>query len=156
MQPNQPNSIKNNLFRVTAVVITLCYILGPAELPISKILHNLSHHLQAPSYVLQHDFEGNHIAVNKLHIVENKNSFSSNHQHNVIDFIDEVLNNSSNEDKNHQGESILDLKINKHITSNKYILVFQNNNEKEPSIYQNKSMIFKSRYLDQLYKPPIV
>ncbi len=48
MQSYKVNSIKHNFFRVTVLVIMLCYILGPAKIQLNKILHTISHNLKAP------------------------------------------------------------------------------------------------------------
>ena len=150
MQTNQPNSIKDNFFRVTAVIITLCYVLGPAQLQVKSILHTISHNLVPPSYVLQHNEVDNKNYKNELSSVS---SSSLNHSHEVIDFIDMIFDGQS--DKNHRGESTtIDIKINKHITSNKYAFEFRNTTKMSAPNFGVTNVFYKKAYLDQLFKPP--
>lgn len=148
--------MKHNFFRVTAVIITLCYILGPAQLPLRSILHIISHNLEVPSFVLQHNEVDNNNFVSQLNLGTNLTNHNLNHQHEVLDFLEVVFDGPPN-DKNHNGEmTIVDFKINKHITSPKYDLVFQNSFKIDKPEFWGSHIYSKKGYLNQLYRPPKV
>ena len=157
MQLTQKNSIKTNFYRLMAVIITLCYVLGPAQLPIKTILHTISHNLEIPSYVLQHNNLDNSNYVKDLSLGEHKDVKQLNHKHQVIDLLDLVFNQETNKNKNQRGEPTqLDTKIKKHITSKAYTLVFHNNQQIDQPIFWKIDVCPKIGYLDQLYRPPQV
>jgi len=157
MQPYKPTSVKHNMFRATAVIIMLCYILGPAHQQLRTILHTISHNFNAPSYVLQHDEVANAEFKNQVNLETELNSYSLNHGHGFLDFLDTIFKKQSNEDKSQRGETTkLDFKINKHITSKKYNLVFQNTYLVDTHNFWFKKVDPKKGYLDHLYRPPKV
>ncbi|WP_299119055.1 hypothetical protein [uncultured Winogradskyella sp.] len=157
MQFYRQNSIKHNLFRVIAGTITLCYILGLAQLPLRSILHTISHNLEIPSYILQHDEVDNNDYVNQLKSGTNVGNHDLNHQHKVLDFLDEIFDEQSNDNKNHNGETTtVDFKLNKHITSSKYNFIFQNSFKMDKPEFWITHIFYKNGYLEQLYRPPKV
>jgi hypothetical protein len=155
MQFYKQNSVKHNFFRAIAVMITLCYILGPAQLPLRSILHTISHNLEIPSYVLQHNEEANNDYVNQLNSGINSSMENLEHQHEVLDILEVIFNKKSNDNKNHNGETTtVDFKINKHITSNKYNFVFQKSHSTDKPEFWITHRFYKKGYLEQLYRPP--
>jgi len=155
MQSFKIRNIKYNIFKALALGITLFYILGPAQIQLRNILHSISHNLKAPSYVIQRDKEDfiNYQAHLSLHY--ELDSHKLDHQHDVIDFIDVIFNSASNEGDNHQGESsVIEIKINKHIRSEKYDIALQNMEYKVAHDYLDAFMFSKNEYLDQFFRPP--
>lgn len=145
-------NIKYNVFKALALGITLFYILGPAHIQLTNILHSVSHNLKAPSYVIQHDKEDfiNDQAHSSLHD-------KLDHRHEIIDFIDVIFNAASNGGDNHQGESsIFEIKINKHIRSEKYTIALQYMEYKVSQDYLETFMFSKNEYLNQIFRPPKV
>ncbi|WP_400077202.1 hypothetical protein [Winogradskyella sp. R77965] len=157
MQFYKQNSIKHNFFRAIAVMITLCYILGLAQLPIKSVLHTISHNFEIPSYVLQHDEADNSDYAKQLSLGTNAGNHNLNHQHKVLDFLEVIFDEQSNGNENHSGETtIVDLKINKHITNKKYKLIFAKINYLEKPSYWLHNQFEMKGYLNKLYRPPQV
>jgi len=157
MQSKKTNSIKQFIFRALAVTITLCYILGPAHIQVNSILHSISHNLKAPSYVLQHDGTSYKEYENEKALKSEMTISNLSHEHQLLDFIDGIFNVPLNRDKNQKGESTtLDFKINKHITSRKSNVVFQNNIKRDVPVFWAATVSCETGYLLQLYRPPKV
>ncbi|BAO74612.1 hypothetical protein [Winogradskyella sp. PG-2] len=155
MQSNKSNSIKHFIFKVLAVSITLCYVLGPAHMQLNIILHTISHNFKAPSFVLQHNEVQNYEFANQVNIDEMSSSYTLNHQHGFLDFLNTVFDGVSNKDNNQKSESTnLELKINKHIDNNKYVLRFNKIITKETPNYCTQNQFVIKGYLKDLYRPP--
>ena len=145
-------NIKYNVFKALALGITLFYILGPAHIQLTNILHSVSHNLKAPSYVIQHDKEDfiNDQAHSSLHD-------KLDHRHEIIDFIDVIFNAASNGGDNHQGESsIFEIKINKHIRSEKYMFPLKNTEYQISHLFWETFRYSHGGFLEQLLRPPRV
>lgn len=157
MQSFKQKNIKYNIFKALALGITLFYILGPAQIQLTNILHSISHNLKVPSFVIQHDKKDfiNYQVHSSLHYESDSHKFD--HQHKVIDFIDVIFNAASNEGDNHQGESsVFEIKINKHIRSEKYAIALQYIESKVLHDYLETFMFSKNEYLNQIFRPPKV
>ncbi|WP_178989424.1 hypothetical protein [Winogradskyella schleiferi] len=157
MPTTKKNSIKNVVFRALAVTITVCYILGPAQLPLRTMFHSVSHYLEAPNHIIEHNND-NHHGFEKQRIAKNSNGNSTfNHEHKVLDFLEVIFEKHSSEEQNHNGESTsTDFKINKHITSNTYHIAIIDCYNFDRSQFLETSLISIKGYLDQLYRPPKV
>ena len=151
MLKEQRHNIEQQVLKVMAVFITMCYIMEPAHDELRHVFHFISHNLQAPSYVLQHDAD-----LNYQDVVISQNSLT-NHSHEILDFIDKIIDSSS-EKNPHQGKfkselsSIkkivvyYDYKLSYHDPTNYYKL----DNFKTENGHQTKGHSL------QLYRPPQV
>lgn len=143
------HKIKLTLLKAMAVVITMCYVIEPVQDQLKYILHYISHNLEAPSYILQHD--------NNITNKENYNFQSSitNHEHKILDFIDKLISSTKDKDK-HQGQSVKEYFSSKKIIEHyKYAALI------DATIPNAKKDNFKTLILDkrkgyslQLYRPP--
>ena len=149
MLKNNTHKIKHTLLKVIAVLITLCYIMEPAQKELRYVFHFISHNLQAPSYVLQHD-----TSISYKDLAKSKNSLT-NHEHEILDFIDKMVNSSSGNNKHKDTSNTNNFTIKKIVVRYNYAFVkhdfsfdFKNDNFKII-----RSLRLKGHSL-QLYRPP--
>ena len=141
--------IKHTLLKAMAVLITLCYIVEPAQKELRYVFHFISHNLQAPSYVLQHETD-----INYKDLAKSQNSLTD-HEHEILDFIDKILDSSSKND-DHQGTSNTEnFTVKKIIVHYEYDIVM-NNFKNDSKVDNFKTIKFpKNReHSLRLYRPP--
>jgi hypothetical protein len=157
MIKNAQKGLKPLVFKVLIITMSICYVFGPAHIQISNVLHTISHNLKVPSFVIQHDKKDfiNYQVHSSLHYESDSHKFD--HRHEVIDFIDVIFNAASNEGDNHQGESsVFEIKINEHISSEKYTFPLKNGKYKASHIFCKTFRYSHGGYLEQLFRPPKV
>ncbi len=149
MLNKERHKVKHLVLKAMAVFITFCYIMEPAHDELRYVFHFISHNLQAPSYVLQHDTD-----VNYQDFAKPQNSLT-NHNHEVLDFIDRIIDSSSEKDE-HQGQPSNEFSRTKKIivyyeydlVENSFSSIYRRDNFKVISYLKNKG------HSVQLYRPP--
>ncbi len=148
MLKEQRHRMKHFLLKAMAVLITFCYIMEPAHNELRSVFHFISHNLQAPSFVLQHDTD-----INYQDITKSQKSLT-NHNHQVIDFIDRIIDSSSEKDE-HQGHLSNEFSGTKKIIVHyKYIRLNDFSDILKPHNFKVISVLKHKGFSLQLYKPP--
>ena len=106
-------SFKTHIVKWTATVMCLVYFISPLHNQIVSVLHSVSHHLSKPNFVLSHNHQFNH------EITYHPVSSVLDHDHKLIDLIDNILDSKSNSDDSNI-PSIEDIIFDKHFCVSKY------------------------------------
>lgn len=149
--------LKAHIVKSLAILICIIYIVMPINMEIRSVLHTISHSLKGPSYVFQHNEIDNHKFVNQAKFDIKSGSHEHNHEHKILDFLNSVFESASDKGDSQKGESTnLDFKINKHIKSKKYTLIFAKINYVETPSYWMQNQFEMKGYFNKLYRPPQV
>ncbi len=142
MKKGLTNGLKPKIIKYVAILISMCYVLSPIQKQVSTLMHFVSHQLEMPHYVLNHENESekkNH--KHKINIVE--------HEHSFIDIVTTFLKHSCDGDSDnsnlnkgewdkHFNETNFYLSINTVLVSKKTFGFTENNNTKEFFKKRNK------------------
>lgn len=94
--------------------MSICYLMNPLQQQINLVLHELSHGLELPDYVLAHKTDPN--AIIETHIDHSHYDDTFTHKHNLIDFINTIFQ-ASNENNNSDDSQLTKTKWDKHIST---------------------------------------
>ncbi len=94
--------------------MSICYLVNPLQQQIGIVLHEISHGLELPNYVMSHKTKVN--ANSEIHLKHSHDMVTSDHEHNLIDFIDTLF--QASDESNHSNDSLfIEIKWDKHISS---------------------------------------
>ncbi len=131
-------NIRSLFLRRIAVLISICYLLGPLHQPMNTFLHFVSHQLEAPAHILSHENDLANHGVNddEAHgMLVNQET----HDHQIIDLLESFLK-TSNSEQPIEDSFISKVQIDKHKVEF-YELVIH------PIVYTNKTTFDSSSYL---------
>ncbi|MCW5515235.1 hypothetical protein [Muriicola sp. Z0-33] len=144
--------MKTWLIKRLAFIIAVFYLLSPFQQQLSTVLHNLSHDLSLPDYVMTHASEFSEEGVYSHQYGQHRTS-KIVHEHQIIDFVQSLLQNTS--ENNSQSDPLVPGKsIDKHLVAFKYTLENQSVLELENSILTPERNVLKG-YSSLWQEPPI-
>jgi hypothetical protein len=114
MNKNAQKGLKPFVLKVVVIAMSICYVFGPSHNELNKLLHILVHQLEMPDSVLTHS-----IQTNSDYEVHENHSFNVSeevHDHKLLQVLSNILK-ASNSDRNQEKSIILNLKIDKHLTT---------------------------------------
>lgn len=94
--------------------MSICYLINPLQVQVYTILHEISHGIELPSYVMTH--ETNSKGIIETHMDHSHDMEAIDHEHNLIDFVNTIFQ-ESNESNDSNDSQLTDTKWDKHITS---------------------------------------
>ena len=149
MQKGFINGLKPIFIQRLALLIGICYLLNPLQQQMNTLLHAVSHGLTSPNYVMAHDLDSE---TNKSHGHYDHPADVVQHSHSLIDVIDAIFT-ASNESGKSEDSALIEIKIDKHITS--YPLQLHKDQYLKPT-FNFWMLISKSLegHLEKLKKPP--
>ncbi|WP_422105250.1 hypothetical protein [Winogradskyella sp.] len=122
----------------------------PLQDQIKHTLHFMSHNLQVPNYIIQHDSKNVHKEHRAIENIEEA------HQHNILDFISDLIDSSSKKD-DHQGEPMNEFfGSKKTIVTYKYKFKNKFTNDQKQDNFKSVIRLKKEEHTLQLYRPPQV
>ena len=114
--------LKPKLFKQIALLMSICYLLGPLQTLLTELLHELSHGLEMPTSVLSHETTAyDYMEVHHSHAHDNP---KADHDHKFIDLVVSIFEASN---KNHESDknSTIETKLKKHITAEVMVVLIQ-------------------------------
>ncbi len=106
--------LKPKLIKHMALLVSICYLVNPLQQQISMVLHEISHDLEFPHYVMSHETNLN--TNSEIHLKHSHHVVTSDHEHNLIDFIDTLFQGL--DESNPSNDSLFtEIKWDKHISS---------------------------------------
>jgi len=145
------HSIKSRVIAFMALVISLCYVLGPIPLKLGDVFHVISHELEAPKNILQHNFDVHNTPQEKdKEAIKYDKTIA--HQHEILEILDTVFNGETSKDPVNKS-NYLELKIDKHFFSARYTIP-QKYSSRSPYIFTKKTLKVQRGYPDMPLKPP--
>ena len=141
--------IKPLFLQRLALLIGICYLMNPLQPQIKSIFHTISHAIEVPNSVIGHDSNSEN---EEVHGHFEHEIADLQHDHTLIDLLDTVLT-ASNETKDADDSLIIEIKIDKHITTCKYQL-FANPTVVESNKFWLPKEKLKSGYLQNQKEPP--
>jgi len=135
------------VIKYLALLIGICYLANPLQHEISGVFHEISHLFEAPHTPIDHSNMASE--ENVEHYYHEHEHADHSHEHTIIDMLDSIFN-AANDDG--QEESLLvDFKVDKHITIEKYPLKKIYSFTKKPYFISEENKIIKgySRLLDE-------
>ena len=88
MKRNKSKGLEPPVVKAIIVTMSLLYILSPLHMEISKLVHSISHAIEMPDTVLSHQ---NKTAFIKTHNSFEHESVNVNHDHEILDFLETIL-----------------------------------------------------------------
>ncbi len=114
--------LKPKLFKQIALLMSICYLLGPLQPLLTALLHELSHGLEMPTSVLSHETTASdYMEVHDAHTHDNP---KADHDHKLIALVDSIFE-ASNENHESDKNPTLETKLKKHITSDVMVVLIQ-------------------------------
>ena len=136
--------INIHIVKITAVVISLLYVLMPLHNEFKSVLHSMSHYLEMPDVVLSHNQNEN---------LNYKSSTNSFHGHKIIDLLDYLSDDTNNKEDSNKA-NLVDNKIDKHFYPSKYNLPNLVNRKPTQEIHNYTEKI-KKGFFRKIIDPPI-
>lgn len=142
--------LKPKLFKQIALLMSICYLLGPLKPLLTPLLHELSHGLEMPTSVISHETTAyNYMEVHDSHAHDNP---KTDHDHKLIDLVDSIFE-ASNENHESDKNPTLETKLKKHITSEVMVVLIQFL-EKDPKEYETFKVPLNLGHSKVPYVPP--
>jgi len=113
--------LKPLLIKRLALLMGICYLMNPLQQQIKTIFHTISHAIEVPNSVMGHNSNSENDEIHGHHAHQTD---AIQHDHSLIDLIDSVLS-ASNENKDSEDSILIEIKIDKHITTYQFAL-FEN------------------------------
>lgn len=114
MQNGFKKGLKPYIIKYLAILMGIFYLLNPLHQQINTVFHKISHGLDMPNFVVQHQTaSANHqMHVNHQHITE-----KSLHEHVFLDFMNSFFY-TSNEENRSRDLFLPTIKVDKHLAPN--------------------------------------
>lgn len=113
MKTTVSKGLKPFVFHLIIVAMSVLYVFGPVHVEVNKLLHSISHGLEMPDYILDHqNTSGSHTNIHKSETHEN---IAVYHDHKVITLLDKILEGADQNSDDSDIQTII-FKIDKHIT----------------------------------------
>lgn len=150
MQNRISNGLKPKLVKQMAMLLSMCYLLGPLQPQLTLLLHELSHGLEMPAYVLSHETTTyDYIEVHEEHQHDNR---KADHDHELIDLVNTIFEASNDRDEPDKVPTT-ETKVKKH-TPSKVLVVFSNFLEKTPEAFFSFKTTLNLGHLKKPDVPP--
>ena len=147
MQVGFLKGLKPLLIQRIAMFMAICYLLNPLHQQITLVLHEISHSLEIPDYVMSHNTNSHHEYETHDYSMD-----EIEHDHNLIDLLASVLEASNDKDDS-ENSNVVKVKIDKHIS--KFQIDLQNHfSDKSQHSFSIIQENMKPGYLGKMEKPP--
>lgn len=120
IQKNKIKGFKPFLIKHLALFISICYLANPLQSQVSILFHEISHLLEAPNVVVGHSTVSDH--GHDTHQYQEHTFVDDNHEHMLIDFLNAIFNASNDGEGSPENSILTNIKIDKHITSDEYLV----------------------------------
>ena len=129
MQNGFKKGLKPSIIKYLAILMGIFYLLNPLHQQINTVFHKISHGLDMPNFVVQHQTASadHQMHVNHQHITEKRL-----HKHVLLDFMNSFFY-TSNEENRSRDLFLPTIKVDKHLAPNwniksKIIVIETDNN----------------------------
>lgn len=102
------------MVRSMALLMCICYLMVPLQDPILKLLHEVSHGLELPTYVFSHK-TSNH-GASPMHRDHSHETLGNPHEHKLLLIVDGIFG-ALNKNKEKDTSLLTKVEFQKHITS---------------------------------------
>ena len=116
MKTGFTKGLKPLFIKKMALLMSICYLMNPLQQQINTVLHELSHGLELPNYVMTHEIDSKDAFETHVDDSHYDNAFT--HKHTLVDFINTIFQ-ASNDNNNSNDSQHTEITWDKHITSNR-------------------------------------
>ncbi len=142
--------LKPKLIKQIAMLMSICYLLGPLQPQLTLLLHEISHGLEMPNSVLSHDIQV--FDYKEVHDSHKHDNTKVDHDHKLIDIVDSIFE-ASNENHDSEKAPKTKVELKKHTTS-EVLAILPKFLEKVPKEFREFNMPLNLGHSKILDVPP--